>query len=146
MGKTGGLEAVVFLSTFVYGFRLSSFFQFHNEPVFCLLSFFPYYLYLVFDIKMNTTQICTHSLCCDSIVVRVSRLHSEVNVCPPSGINIGTDRRRDKRLWINPFLNAFRDVSAPLVTHTRDLCESPSLLLGETHLQTLKQTLERADN
>lgn len=71
---------------------------------------------------------------------------SKVSVCFPSGIYIGTDRQCDKWHWINPFLNAFRDVSAPLVTHTRDLCKSPSLLLWETHLQTLRQTLKWADN
>lgn len=81
-----------------------------------------------------------------SFVEHLSHFHSKVNVCFPSGISIGTDRQCDKWRWINPFLNAFRDVSAPLVTHTRDLCKSPSLLLWETHLQTLRQTLEWADN
>lgn len=42
---------------------------------------------------------------------------------------IGSDRQCDEWHWINPFFNALRDVSAPLVTHTRDLCKSPSLLL-----------------
>lgn len=81
-----------------------------------------------------------------SFVEHLSHFHSKVKVCFPSGIYIGTDRQCDKWHWINPFLNAFRDVSAPLVTHTRDRCESPSLLLWETHLQTLRQTLEWADN
>lgn len=71
---------------------------------------------------------------------------SKVRVCFPSGVYIGTDRQCDKWHWINPFLNAFRDVSVPLVTHTRDLCKSRSLLLWETHLQTLRQTLKWADN
>lgn len=44
-------------------------------------------------------------------------------MCFPSGIYIGTDRQRDKWHWIKPFLNALRDVSAPLVTHVGDLSQ-----------------------
>lgn len=102
---------------------------------------------IIFIIKMRINHFSLYILyfswfTCSSFAESVSK----VRVCFPSGVYIGTDRQCDKWHWINPFLNAFRDVSVPLVTHTRDLCKSRSLLLWETHLQTLRQTLKWADN
>lgn len=110
--------------------------SFLPEKLFIKLVFFPkfrwnicflcFYLFLqaefIFIIKMHIIPVSLHTLyvkfTCSSFVQSVSK----VSVCFPSGIYIGTDRQCDKWHWINPFLNAFRDVSAPLVTHTRDLC------------------------